>query len=254
MHARETFDTVAALYEAQRAGYPSALFDDLIEYAGLTGGDRVLEIGCGSGQATTGFLAHGLDVVAVDPGKALIGIARAKFADDDRVRFEVARFEDWRPEGRQFHLVASAQAWHWVPPEIAFRAAFQVLHHEGALAVFGHTPRPSAAITEALEPAYRLHAPEVWGPPVESWYLPEGPVPKLFDASGLFGPVTHRNYRWSRRFTPEPFCAYLGTRSDHVQLPADRRASLLSEIERALPGEIEVGWETNLYLAKARRA
>jgi ubiquinone/menaquinone biosynthesis C-methylase UbiE len=94
MEPRQTFDTVATSYDAQRSGYPEALFDDLLEISCLERGQSVLEVGCGSGQATAGFAARGLRVVAIDPGAALLDIARQKFIVFPHVQFESASFED----------------------------------------------------------------------------------------------------------------------------------------------------------------
>jgi ubiquinone/menaquinone biosynthesis C-methylase UbiE len=52
---RETFDAIADLYGRARPGYPDALVDDVVAFAGLKTGDVILEIGCGAGQATAGF-------------------------------------------------------------------------------------------------------------------------------------------------------------------------------------------------------
>jgi len=60
---RETFDTVAALYDRARPRYPSALFDDLADLAGIGSGARVLEIGPGTGQATLAVYWIGQPVV-----------------------------------------------------------------------------------------------------------------------------------------------------------------------------------------------
>lgn len=116
MEPGQTFNGVAALYDAQRSGYPEQLFDDLSEMCRLEPGRRVLEVGCGTGQATAGFAARGLDIVATDPGTALVDVARQKFISVPNVRFEIASFEEWPLGQRSFHLVAAAQSWHWVRP------------------------------------------------------------------------------------------------------------------------------------------
>jgi ubiquinone/menaquinone biosynthesis C-methylase UbiE len=253
MERGQTFDTVAAVYDAQRSGYPEALFDDLLEMSRLGSGQRVLEVGCGSGQATAGFAARGLRVVAIDPGAALLDIARQKFSQFPNVRFELGSFEDWRPGDRSFQLVAAAQSWHWVRPEVGFEKASSALSPGGRLAIFGHTRRWSPEIMDALQPVYLRLAPEIWGPPAENWYLPEGPISHLIAASGRFEPAAHRNYIWARIYSSKSFAAYLGTLSDHLRLVKDRREALLSEVELALPDELNAGWETNLYLAAVRK-
>jgi len=253
MEPGQTFDTVATSYDAQRSGYPDALFDDLLEISCLEPGQSVLEVGCGSGQATAGFAARGLRVVAIDPGAALLDIARQKFIVFPNVQFERASFEEWPLGERSFQLVAAAQSWHWLRPEIGFEKASGVLSPGGHLAIFGHTPRWSPEIVDALQPVYLRFAPEIWGPPTENWYLPDGPISHLVAASGRFEQTTHRNYTWARQYSSESFAAYLGTRSDHLRLAKDRREALLSEVESALPHEVNAGWETNLYVATVRK-
>ena len=43
MEQRFTFNKVAELYDRARAGYPQALYDDLMEFADLSAGDLVLK-------------------------------------------------------------------------------------------------------------------------------------------------------------------------------------------------------------------
>jgi SAM-dependent methyltransferase len=244
-----TFNNVAAAYDAHRAGYPSDLFANLIAIAKLKPKDRVLEVGCGSGQATSGFVSVGLDVTGVDPGESLIELARSKYVGSAVVRFELASFEEWERNGRQYELVAAAQSWHWVRPDKGFAKAADALTPNGFITVFGHTPAWSASLIDILRPSYARLAPELFGPPPEAWYLPNGPIPDLIQASGSFGRVEHREYRWRRSYSATSFAAYLGTRSDRLLLPPERRAELLLAVERGLPASIEADWVTNLYLA-----
>ncbi|MDX3505167.1 hypothetical protein PV689_24895 [Streptomyces sp. ATCC51928] len=54
-----TFDEDAELYDRARPGYSPELYDDLVDLAGARPGRRVLEIGCGTGQATVPLAALG---------------------------------------------------------------------------------------------------------------------------------------------------------------------------------------------------
>jgi SAM-dependent methyltransferase len=253
MVSGRAFDTVAALYDAQRSGYPEELFSDLSTIAALDPGARVLEIGCGSGQATAGLASRGFEITAIDPGSSLVEIARHRLGSPPNVRFAVASFEDWPLEPDCFRLVAAAQSWHWVRADIGFRKAADSLVSGGRLAIFGHTPTWSTELVRLLEPSYKSLAPEMWAPPVENWYLPDGPIPKVVTASGYFSDVVRRGYSWRRRYSASSFAVYLGTRSDHLSLPIDRRESLLASIEASLPWEIDADWVTNLYVATVRK-
>jgi SAM-dependent methyltransferase len=253
MELKDTFETVAAAYDAARPGYPEALFDDLATIAGLTPGSGVLELGCGSGQATAGFAIRGWAVLGVEPGAELARLARRRFAANPNVQFTVGSFEDWPLEAHAFDLVAAAQSWHWIDPALRFAKAADALRPGGHLAVFGHTPLPSEDYLALVEPIYRRWVAGFWGQTGERWYLPEGPIAGLFAASGRFEPAQHRIYRWSRRYTLPDFMAWLGTLSIHTSLPAEQRTALFSELEAVLAAngsEIERDWATTLHVAR----
>lgn len=58
------FDRVAELYQRARPTYPGLIFDDVARLGELGRGARVLEVGCGTGQATSALAAtawHWLD-------------------------------------------------------------------------------------------------------------------------------------------------------------------------------------------------
>jgi hypothetical protein len=184
---------------------------------------------------------------------SLVDVERLRFGDLPNVRFAVASFEDWPLEPNSFRLVAAAQSWHWVRADIGFGKAADSLVSGGCLAIFGHTPAWSTELIGCLEPSYMSLAPEMWAPPVENWYLPEGPIAQLMTASGHFADVVRRGYSWLRRYSRSSFAAYLGTRSDHLRLPIDRRENLLTSIEASLPQEIDADWVTNLYVTTVRK-
>lgn len=256
MEQRDTFDAIAGLYGEVRPAYPTALYDDLAAIAGLTASACVLEVGCGAGQATSELARRAGRVVALDPGPNLIEAARARTAGQ-AVEFTVARFEDFEAPAGSFDLIASAQAWHWIAPQISFPKAARLLRESGWLAVFGHvqTP-PDGAIAEAFERAFDELAPGVWGSPhPTAGYLPSGPWEQMFDASGLFGPVIHRGYAWTWAMTPDQLGALLRTDSTYHFLPAPQRQALFDRMTAAVAahgGRFHSRWETHVYAAPRR--
>lgn len=62
------FDEAAEVYDRTRPVCPSQMFDDLVSRAGLAPGDRVVEVGCGTGQATVPLAERGPAVTAVELG------------------------------------------------------------------------------------------------------------------------------------------------------------------------------------------
>ena len=53
------FDENVLDYDRYRPTYGTEIFRDIIAYAGISDGSRVLEIGCGTGNATLPFLETG---------------------------------------------------------------------------------------------------------------------------------------------------------------------------------------------------
>jgi len=253
---RFTFNTVADLYDQARAGYPQALYDDLMEFDNLSAGDAILEVGCGTGKATEEFARRGLNVVALDPGPEMIAAARRRLGPTKSVRFVQTTFEAWPIEAGAFRLVAAAQSWHWVDPNVRFRKASEALAPGGALAVFGSSPEPiPQPVREALEKVYAIHTPELAGPPPEHAYHPSGPFSRDFKGSALFEPVLHRSYPWLRSFSARSYVEYLATISRYQLIDEKRRKDLLAAIVEAIDvngGGFDAPVETHLYFARRK--
>jgi SAM-dependent methyltransferase len=253
MEPRFTFDQIAAVYAAARPGYPEALIDDVISYADLKADDAILEVGCGSGQATKSFAPRGFRIVAIEPGPELILAARESLARFGNVEFVEATFEAWPATPAVFRLLVAAQSWHWVSPEVRFAKAAEVLLPDGSLAVFGHVPVGlPGPMREEFKRIYLRHM-GVWGRPPEAWYLPDGPFKGRFDESGRFGRVMHKSYSWKRHHTAASYTNFLLTRSDHRMLAPTKRQEILDEITTAISnhgGEFDMDYETHLYISR----
>jgi SAM-dependent methyltransferase len=160
----KVFDEVAVEYDRNRPSYPDALLDQACEVAGMGDGDRVLEVGCGTGQLTRGLLARGLRVTALEPGDRLIEVAEENLKDAGDVEFVHARLEDTQLPCESYEAVFSASAIHWVDPDLSWRKIADALAPSGTLALiqyFGLQEQRSVDDQEALLSALRRHAPEV---------------------------------------------------------------------------------------------
>jgi SAM-dependent methyltransferase len=158
------FNDVALEYDRNRPAYPDVLVDQACEVAHIGDGDRVLEVGCGTGQLTRSLLARGLRVTALEPGDQLIGIAEENLKAAGDVEFVHARLEDTRLPGESFQAVFSASAIHWVDPDLGWRKIADALAPSGTLALiqyFGLQEQRSVDDQEALLSVLRRHAPEI---------------------------------------------------------------------------------------------
>jgi SAM-dependent methyltransferase len=248
-----TFNDAAEQYDVVRPGYPREMFDDLERLSGLRRGSRVLEVGCGTGQATQCLVERGYRVVCVDPGGALLGVAKRKLAGRP-VEFIESRFEDWQSSGR-FDAVASGTAWHWVDPLVAYTKAATAIKEDGFLALFWNLhPPPYTGFFEAVQRVYGTVVPE-WGDPRGRPSLEQriNSISAEIESSGWFKEPIIRRYSWSRTYSKLDYLRLLDTYSDHRGLPENKKRRLYYGIARLIDeeygGSVERPYLTALFVA-----
>lgn len=241
MDLRDTFDTVAELYDRARPTYPDELVDDLVS---VVNGGRMLEIGCGTGKLTTSLVARGVDVTCVEPGANLAALARR------HAPVVPARFEDWEPDGT-YDVVACATAWHWLDPEIAPGKAHAILRPGGTLAVIGThhvVPSDGDPFFRAVQVAY-----DAIGHGVDE--LPDVDDIRHDDAvalraTGLFN-VEDRSYLRTITYDAESYIDVLQTYSGHIAMTDDERQTIFDAVRRlAVDGPITKHHLFCLHLAR----
>ena len=130
--ARHVFDGIAALYDAARPGYPEALFEDLVADFGLSPRSHVLEIGCGTGQATRDLALRAGSIRCVEPGGELAALAQRNLtafpASPSRCR--PSRMP---PSNRRATAQCSPPPFHWVDAAIGYAKAAMALRPGGRM-------------------------------------------------------------------------------------------------------------------------
>jgi SAM-dependent methyltransferase len=231
------FDEVPELYDRVRPTYPDELFADLVAITGAHERSSVLEVGCGTGQATRSLAARGFSVTAVEAGQGMANVARQRLGGFDNVAVETSTFEDWDDRGRRFDLLVAAASWHWVDPAVGWAKAHRVLSPGGWMALIGYVVvrRPGEpevySETADLHERYSPGNPD-WGhPPLEEevratgqgWGLVEDPGP-------LFGPTIVRWYPAVQWLDGAGFSDLLRSNSIYRRLQPRAREPLLNEI------------------------
>ena len=209
----QIFDQSADRYQAARPEYPPALFDALIELTGVTGGDRLLEIGCATGKATVPLARRGFRITAVERGTELSAVAKINVAPYPLVTVEQGAFETWpNAAGTAYDLVFAATAWHWLDPAVRYRRAFDLLRPGGHLAFWTAThvfPEHGDPFFTELQEVYRAIGAVKPGDDRQPrpGQLPDESAEIL--ASGLFGDVQVREFDWELDYTVDQYLALL---------------------------------------------
>lgn len=252
---RATFGQDADLYDQARPGYPDQIFADLVQLAGLSPHSRVLEIGCGTGQATRALARPGCAVVAVELSPEMAAVARRNLHDFPNVTVEVSPFEDWTPPATPFDLVLSATAFHWIDPDIRVGKAADVLRLGGTLAVIHseHVAGGTEQFFIEAQDCYERFDPKT--PPglrlTAAADIPDDS--SEFDRSQRFGTAQFRRYEWEQSYTARTYLDLLMTYSGHRALPQSARDRLLAcladLINRNHHGQISKRYLTQLTIA-----
>jgi trans-aconitate methyltransferase len=181
------------LYD-DRAAFVSELATDLVTWLGPRAGERILDLGCGTGTLTERIAHEGASVTGVDRSPQMIESARAKYVD---LRFEVEDGQDLEYAG-EFDAVFSNAALHWMPrAEDVVRGVERALVPGGRfVAEFGGAGcvRTVVNAVEQILGEWRIDP-----APYVSWYFPSpGRYAGLLESNGL----VVRELRYFERPTP----------------------------------------------------
>lgn len=160
---RERFAGAASGYARFRPSYPDALVDWVLEAAAVRSGDRVADIGCGTGILTRLLAARGLDVVGLDPNEEMLAEARAAGGPAQYRRGEAAATG---LGDASVALVTVAQAFHWFEVDDALAEFHRVLRPAGHVAAIWNL-RAEGAFMAAYDVLLRRFSQEYSA--LESW-------------------------------------------------------------------------------------
>lgn len=252
MDRRLIFNEDEKNYDKFRPTYCKALFDAIIDYSGLDANKKAVEIGIGTGQATTPILETGCSVTAIELGDRLAIYSKNKFSAYDNFVIHNISFEDYIYTPKSIDLIYSGTAFHWIPEEIGYPKVFDMLTSGGTLALFWN--RPSGRKNSAHKE-------------LQSIYKKYMPTAKLSDENNQekynmrmdtirkhgFVDLQFKLMHQIRSFNAEDYVSLLNTYSDHRILSSDIKESFFAEIKSVINrfgGYFKVYDTIDLYLAK----
>jgi ubiquinone/menaquinone biosynthesis C-methylase UbiE len=169
------FAGTAEYYAHYRPKYPRELFDFIREGFQLNKNSRVLDLGCGTGNASIPLAPVVGEVIAMDPDSEMIRVGR-ELADAARVRnvkWLQAGSEDLSPSLGPVRLVVMGQSFHWMDRDQVLRDLYDIVEDGGGIALIG----PAHGLV--------LIGPGPEQPPRDSWQpIAEGVIRKFVGERG----------------------------------------------------------------------
>ena len=119
------FDRAAGAYVRARPPYPPEVVEWIAATAGLGGGDRVLDLGAGTGDLTIRLTEAGFRVQAVEPSEPMRAILESRLEGIDVFTDRAEDLTSFADGG--FDLVTAANSLHWFDPGAAYPEILRVL-------------------------------------------------------------------------------------------------------------------------------
>lgn len=263
---KNTFSKVITDYEFARPTYPEEVYQQIMQFSGIGENANILEVGAGTGQATDLFVNSNryfesikinnfyLDLLEVSDEQ--VAFLKNKYHKYPQITVKKDYFEEYKTD-KQYDLIYSATAFHWVKSDIGYPKAWEMLKPGGTLAVFWQM----SSVTYYDEEIFRgLNAIKHKYLPNESLGFDTQGINKVkekrldqIQSGGYFGMPEVYEFRWTDTYDADKYAALVNTYSSTQTLKADLKNAYLNEIRQYINnngGIVTLPQLVLLYLVK----
>ena len=209
------FGRQADLYRKLRPDYPESVFERIARACGEPRG-VVVDLGAGSGQATTRLLEYFDRVIAVEPDADMA----AHIPASDRLEFRVQPAEA-AVFDQPVDAMTAATSFHWMDAEAVCAMAKRSLRFGGIFAPFGYGPFDYGTETAAGQVVTREYA-EVWRAYMDPRLVTWRSYADIIRDTGLATWVEPFDQVFERSFSPDDAAGLMLTTSYATTVSRER--------------------------------
>lgn len=256
------YSPAATAYDKARPQYPRDLVDRVAELAQLSSDSKVLEVGCGPATATISFAQLGCSMICLEPNPDFYQFAQQNCQPYPNVKIQNVAFEEWNPEAEQaiaqYDAVLAASSFHWIPSEVGYLKAAQVLQKNGRLILLWNKElQPRYEVYQHLSEIYQAHAPELdryEDSKTQEKILQE--LGQIAIDSGHFKNLIAGHVQCDVTYTADEYLTLLTTYSPYLKLDPQLRETLFQglrdKIEHDLGGRLELSYISAFHISQKR--
>ena len=229
------FDRSAERYERGRPGYPLELLEFLRLTLPVRPGDRVLELGAGTGKFTRAMRPWGARRLAVEPLTGMRAVFRKSSGDAELL---VARAEAIPLRTGSVDTVVAAQSFHWFRQPATIDEIHRVLRPGGALALLWNRRDESRPWMKRLAGLIEAESGGIPRSRSEAWraVFAEGPGLGPYG----FGAPSAKTFGHVDRLTPDAIVDRVLSISAIGLLSSERQSTVAHEVRTILTEDPEV--------------
>jgi ubiquinone/menaquinone biosynthesis C-methylase UbiE len=238
-----SFEQVAALYERVRPAYPPEAVAWIADALDLCRGRTVLDLGAGTGKLTRQLVPTGADLIAVEPGEAMIGELRHAVPTVTAIR---GGAEQIPLADDSVDVVTVGQAFHWFRFDEAVAEMHRVLRPRGGVALIWNNrdqdDELQREVTKLMEPFVPSGRAAAYN---SSQFLAQSP---------LFEPLEDRTFRFAQKLDADGLAGRIMSISFIAAESAERQSELerqLREVAAFRGGSFDFPYVTSVYVSRA---
>lgn len=134
--SKPDFGNAAQDYRQYRQGFPAEFFKRLRSFGIGVKGQKVLDLGTGTGNVARGLAREGCEVTGLDISEKLIN--EAKILDQEigvKIHYVIKPAEATSLPGHSFDVITAGQCWHWFDQSKIIAEVQRLLKPDGTLVI-----------------------------------------------------------------------------------------------------------------------